>query len=118
VIELLITNIAYVGYRLLISAHIVKFFNKYIAYSFAVLLMSQVSFAYDFGIFAYLFSAQTFPDIMEVVQANILYTLRVGIAWAFIYWLWKVRNYNYYVAVFIGAEMTFTVDYFIFNGVF
>jgi hypothetical protein len=86
-------------------------------YSFAVLIMSQVSFAYDFGIFAYLFSAQSIPAIMEIVQANIMYTLRVGIAWWIIKMLWDRLN-NYYLAVFIGAEMTFAVDYFIFDGMF
>ena len=70
-IDFLFINIVYVSYRLIVSAHIVKFFNKYMPYSFAVLIMSQVSFAYDFGIFAYLFSAQSFPAIMEIVQANI-----------------------------------------------
>ena len=30
---------------------------------------------------------------------------------------WVMLN-NYYLAVFIGAEMTFAVDYFIFDGVF
>jgi hypothetical protein len=116
-IEFLFINIVYVSYRLIVSAHIVKFFNKYMPYSFAVLIMSQVSFAYDFGIFAYLFSAQSLPAIMEIVQANIMYTLRVGIAWWIIKMLWDRLN-NYYLAVFIGAEMTFAVDYFIFDGIF
>ena len=86
-------------------------------YGFAVLIMSQVSFAYDFGLFAYLFSAQSFPSIMEIVQSDIMYTLRVGIAWWIIKILWDRLN-NYYLAVFIGAEMTFAVDYFIFDGMF
>ena len=116
--ELLITNIVYVLYRLLVTAHIVKFFNKMMPYSFAVLIAAQVSFLYDGGIFAVLFEAQALPPIMELVQANVMYTLRVGMAWAFIYWLWQVRKLNYYLAVFIGAELTFAVDYFIFDGVF
>lgn len=116
--ELLITNIVYVLYRLLITAHIVKFFNKMMPYSFAVLIAAQVSFLYDGGLFAVLFEAQALPPIMELVQANIMYTLRVGMAWAFIYWLWQHRNLNYYLAVFIGAEVTFAIDYFIFDGIF
>lgn len=116
--ELLITNIVYVLYRLLITAHIVKFFNKMMPYSFAVLIAAQVSFLYDGGLFAVLFQAQALPPIMEIVQANIMYTLRVGMAWAFIYWLWQHKNLNYYLAVFIGAEATFAVDYFIFDGIF
>ena len=116
--ELLLTNIIYVGYRLLVTAHIVKFFNKYMFYSAAVLIAAQVSFLYDGGIFAWFFQAQALPSIDELIQANVLYTLRVGIAWAFIYWLWQIRKLNYYLAVFIGAEATFIVDYFIFDGVF
>jgi hypothetical protein len=46
-----------------------------------------------------------------------MYTLRVGIAWWIIKILWDRLN-NYYLAVFIGAEMTFAVDYFIFDGMF
>lgn len=116
-VELLITNIVYVGYRLLITAHIVKFFHKYMPYSFAVIIAAQLSFLYDGGIFAYFFEAQALPETMEIVQANVLYTLRVGLAWAFIYWLWQKLD-NYYLAVFIGAEATFVIDYFIFDGVY
>jgi len=54
---------------------------------------------------------------MEIVQSDIMYTLRVGIAWWIIKILWDRLN-NYYLAVFIGAEMTFAVDYFIFDGMF
>jgi hypothetical protein len=115
--ELLLTNIIYVGYRLLVTAHIVKFFNKHMPYVFAVLIAAQVSFLYDGGIFAYLFEAQALPETMEIIQANILYSLRVGIAWAIIKLLWDRLN-NYYLAVFIGAELTFIVDYFIFNGLY
>ena len=116
-LELLETNIVYVGFRLLVTAHIVKFFNKHMPYSLAVIIAAQVSFLYDGGIFAYLFNAQVLPNAIEIAQANILYTLRVGIAWAIIKWLWD-RLDNYYLAVFIGAEMTFVVDYFIFDGIY
>jgi hypothetical protein len=116
-IDLLIVNITYVAYRLLVSAHIVKFFNQYVNYYWAVLIMSQVSFAYDNGLFAYLYSAQDLPRLTDLIAADIMYTLRVFAAWVIIKWLWEKLN-NYYVAVFIGAELTFVVDYFIFKGVY
>ena len=115
--ELLIVNATYVAYRLLVSAHIVKFFNRYVNYYVAVLIMSQFSFAYDNGLFAYLYSAQELPQIVDLFVADVLYTLRVFAAWIIIKWLWDKLK-NYYVAVFIGAEMTFVVDYFIFDGVY
>ena len=117
-VELLITNIIYVAYRLAITAHVVKFCHKVMPYSVAVILAAQLSFIYDAGLFAVFFDAQSLPPVMEIVQANIMYTLRVGLAWAFIYWLWYIRGLNYYLAVFIGAESTFAVDYFIFDGVY
>lgn len=116
-IELLVANIVYVLYRLLVTAHIVKFLYKYIPYGFAVLLAAQISFLYDGGVFAYLFQAQALPELADFIQANVLYTLRVGIAWWIIKILWD-RLDNYYLSVFIGAELTFVVDYFIFEGVF
>jgi hypothetical protein len=115
--ELLLTNIVYVSFRLLVTAHIVKFFYKYVPFGIAVLIAAQVSFLYDGGVFAYLFQAQALPEAMEILQANVLYTLRVGIAWWIIKILWDKLN-NYYLAVFIGAELTFIVDYFIFNGLY
>ena len=116
-IDFLIVNATYVAYRLLVSAHIVKFFNRYVNYYWAVLIMSQFSFAYDVGVFAYLFDAQTIPNISTLLWADVQYTLRVFVAWIVIKWLWDKLK-NYYVAVFIGAEMTFVVDYFIFDGVY
>lgn len=113
--ELLVVNATYVAYRLLVSAHIVKFFNRYVNYYWAVLIMSQFSFAYDNGLFAYLYSAQELPKMTNLIAADILYTMRVFAAWIVIKWLWEKLK-NYYVAVFIGAEMTFVVDYFIFDG--
>lgn len=116
-LDLLIVNATYVAYRLLVSAHIVKFFNRYVNYYWAVLIMSQFSFAYDNGLFAYLYSAQELPQLVDLFVADILYTLRVFAAWIIIKWLWDKLN-NYYLAVFIGAEMTFVVDAFIFDGVY
>ena len=54
---------------------------------------------------------------MEWLYANATYTLRVGIAWAFIKWLW-MKTDRFYLSVFIGAEATFVVDYFIFDNLF
>lgn len=116
-IELLIVNASYVAYRLLVSAHIVKFFNRYFHYYVAVLIMSQFSFAYDNGLFSFLFSAQELPNLTDLLYADIMYTLRVIAAWFVIKKLWDWLK-NYYVAVFIGAELTFVVDYFIFDGVY
>lgn len=116
-IELLFTNITYVAYRLLITAHIVKFFNRYVNYYVAVLIASQISFAYDNGIFALHFSAVELPSVVDFIIADITYTLRVIAAWFIIKQLWDWLG-NYYVAVFIGAELTFIFDYFIFNGVY
>jgi len=111
-IDFLIINITYVAYRLLVSAHIVKFFNRYVNYYWAVLIMSQFSFAYDNGLFAYLFSAQELPRLIDLIYADVMYTLRVIAAWFVIKQLWDWLK-NYYVAVFIGAELTFAIDYFL-----
>ena len=45
--------------------------------------------------------------------SDILYTLRVVAAWWLIKQIWDWIG-NYWVAVFIGAEITFICDYFIF----
>lgn len=116
-IELLYANIVYVAYRLVITAHIVKFFNKYMNYYLAVIIAAQVSFIYDNGIFAMLFSATAIPELTELLYADIMYTMRVIAAWFIIKKLWDWLD-NYYLAVFLGAELTFIVDYFIFEGVY
>jgi len=116
-IELLFVNATYVAYRLIVTAHIVKFFNRYMNYYLAVLIAAQVSFAYDNGLFAYLFSAQDLPRLIDLIYADVQYTLRVIAAWWLIKQLWDWLK-NYYLAVFIGAEITFVVDYFIFDGIY
>ena len=116
-IELLLVNATYVAYRLIVTAHIVKFFNRYMNYYLAVLIAAQVSFAYDNGLFAYLFSAQDLPRLIDLIYADVQYTLRVIAAWWLIKQLWDWLK-NYYLAVFIGAEITFVVDYFIFDGIY
>lgn len=115
--ELILVNITYVAYRLLVTAHIIKFLMKWMPYSIAVLIGAQVSFLYDSGIFSILFGAEQFPPPMEWLYTNATYTLRVGVAWAFIKWLW-MKTDRFYLSVFIGAEATFVVDYFIFDNLF
>jgi hypothetical protein len=116
-LELLISNIVYVAYRLVVTAHIIKFFNRYVNYYVAVLIAAQVSFLYDNGIFAWLFSAQDLPRIADLIYADIKYTIRVIAAWWLIKQIWDFTK-NYYFAVFVGAEITFFVDYFIFSGIY
>ena len=115
--DLLLINITYVAYRLLITANVIRFLNKYMNYYVAVLVASQISFVYDNGLFAYLFSTQSIPYILDILWADVQYTLRVIAAWFIIKKLWDWLK-NYYLAVFFGAELTFVVDYFIFDGIY
>jgi len=115
--SLLITNITYVLYRLIVTAHVVKFFNRYVNYYVAVLFAAQISFAYDNGLFSILFGATSVPDVVELLKADVLYTLRVIAAWWLIKQIWGWVK-NYYLAVFIGAEITFVCDFFIFKGLY
>lgn len=116
-IELLLTNIIYVSYRLIVSGPIVKILNKYLPYYAAVFVMAQLSFAYDTFVFGHYFNAQELPDIFNYIKSDILYTLRVLAAWWLIKRIWDLVK-NYWLAVFIGAEITFVCDYFIFRDLF
>ncbi len=116
-IELLFTNIVYVAYRLVISGPIVKILNKYLPFYLAVFIMAQLSFAYDTVVFGYYFSAVELPSLFEYLKSDVMYTLRVIAAWWVIKQLWNRLN-NYWLAVFIGAELTFVFDYFIFGNLF
>ena len=115
--ELLFTNIIYVAYRLVVSGTIVKVLNKYLPYYASVFVMAQLSFAYDIFVFGYYFSAQELPQLFQYIKSDILYTLRVLAAWCLIKNIWDFVN-NYWLAVFIGAEITFVFDYFIFKELF
>lgn len=115
--DLLAANLVYVAYRLVVTAHVVKFFNRYVNYYAAVLLAAQVSFAYDFGLFGWLLEAEQTPAMLDLILTNVTYTLRVLAAWWLIRQIWN-RVGNYYLAVFIGAQITFVADYFIFNQVY
>lgn len=79
--------------------------------------MSQLSFAYDNFVFGYYFSAVELPSFIEYLKSDVMYTLRVIAAWWVIRQLWNRLN-NYWLAVFIGAELTFVFDYFIFGNLF
>ena len=114
--ELLLANIVYVSYRLVVSGPLVKLFTRWIPFYAAVFLMAQLSFIYDNIIFSWLFLAEQLPDIMDLLYADILYTLRVLAAWWIIKQLWNILN-NYWLAVFLGAELTFAVDFFIFDSI-
>ena len=116
-IELLFTNIIYVAYRLIVSGPIVKLLNKYLPFYLAVFIMAQLSFAYDTFVFGHYFSAVELPSFIEYLKSDVMYTLRVIAAWWVIKQLWNRLN-NYWLAVFIGAELTFIIDYFIFGNLF
>jgi len=79
--------------------------------------MAQLSFAYDTVVFGYYFSAVELPSLIEYLKSNVMYTLRVIAAWWVIKQLWNKLG-NYWLAVFIGAELTFIFDYFIFGNLF
>ena len=115
--ELLITNVIYVAYRLVVSGPIVKILTKYIPFYLAVFIMAQLSFAYDTFVFGYYFNTTELPHWFEYLQSNVLYTLRVLAAWWLIKQIWKLVK-NYWLAVFIGAEITFVCDYFIFSDLY
>jgi len=115
--ELLLTNLIYVSYRLIVSGPIVRFLNRYLTYYLAVFVMAQLSFAYDTFVFGHYFNAQDIPPLLDYLYSDLLYTLRVIAAWWVIKQLWNWIG-NYWIAVFLGAELTFTTDYFIFKDLF
>ena len=114
--DLLIVNLQYIFLRLAVTGLVVKFALKYIPYYVAVVLVAQFSFCYDLIIF-YFYYDSPIGTVSEVLLADFLYTLRVVAAWWLIKRLWNWLN-NFWIAVFIGAELTFIVDYFIFDGVY
>jgi hypothetical protein len=79
--------------------------------------MAQLSFAYDTFVFGYYFNAAELPNILDYLVSDAMYTLRVLAAWWLIKQIWNLVN-NYWLAVFIGAEITFVCDYFIFANLF
>jgi hypothetical protein len=79
--------------------------------------MAQLSFAYDTFVFGHYFNALELPNIVDYLVSDVFYTLRVIAAWWLIKQIWKLVK-NYWLAVFIGAEITFVCDYFIFGHLF
>ena len=77
--------------------------------------MAQVSFAYDTVNFYFYFDEQKVV-LTNLIYSNIIYTLRVVAAWFVIKKLWDWIG-NYWIAVFLGAQLTFAVDYFIFERI-
>lgn len=116
-IELLTANFIYVFYRVAVSANIVKIVNKYFNYYIAVLIMAQFSFAYDYLVFINYFSNDANYTLLELIKSDISYTVRVLVTWWGIKKLWEYIG-NYWVAVLIGAQITFICDYFIFADLF
>jgi len=115
-IELAITNIIYVSYRLAVSGPLVRFLLKYLPYYVAVFVMAQLSFVFDYFVFDNYFQNSLSVSSIDLAIVNILYVSRVIAAWWLIKQIWNIIN-NYWVAVFIGAEITFIVDYFIFGNI-
>jgi cytochrome c oxidase subunit IV len=115
-IELAITNIIYVSYRLAVSGPLVRLLLKWLPYYAAVFVMAQLSFVFDYFVFDNYFQNSLSTSLIDLVIANVLYVSRVVAAWWLIKQIWNTVN-NYWVAVFIGAEITFIFDYFIFEGV-
>lgn len=79
--------------------------------------MAQLSFAYDTFVFGYYFNAAELPAIIDYLKSDIFYTIRVIAAWWLIKQIWNLVK-NYWLSVFIGAEITFACDYFIFRELF
>lgn len=115
-IDLLFANIIYVSYRLFITGPIIKFLESRLTYYGAVIVAAQISFLYDSIVFYNYFQSFNF-DILELVISDLQYTLRVIAAWWLIAQIRKLTN-NFYLSVFIGAQITFVFDYFIFNKLF
>lgn len=115
-IEILVANIVYVSYRLVVSGPLVKLLLTWMPYYLAVLAMAQLSFAYDTVLFYYYFESADIVWI-DLIKSNVIYTLRVIAAWWVIKQLWKLLE-NYWLAVFFGAQLTFVADYFIFADLF
>jgi len=79
--------------------------------------MAQLSFTYDTFVFGYYFNAQELPNLLDLLVSDLMYTIRVIAAWWLIKQIWNKIG-NYWVSVFIGAQITFIFDYFIFKNLF
>ena len=108
-LEFLTKNFTYVIYRLLVTAHIIMFFDIWFNYYIAVIIAAQISYYYDNIILGWFWSKQQLPDWRKFLRGQFYYTLRVIAAWFVIKILWDITG-NYYIAVFIGAELTYIID--------
>ena len=115
-IELAIANAIYVGYRLVISGPLVRFLVKWLSYYTAVFVMAELSFVFDYFVFDNYFRGELSVLLSDLLITNILYVCRVVAAWWLIKQIWN-RIGNYWVSVFLGAEITFIIDYFIFYNI-
>ena len=99
----------------MVSGPLVLFLQKWMPYYAAVLVMAQVSFTYDTVNFYFYFDEQNIV-LTNLIYSNIIYTLRVVASWFVIKKLWDWIG-NFWIAVFFGAQLTFAVDYFIFERI-
>jgi len=113
-IELAIANAVYVGYRLVVSGPLVRFLLKWLPYYAAVFVMAELSFVFDYFVFDSYFQGELSASMTDLLITNIFYVARVVAAWWLIKQIWN-RIGNYWVSVFLGAEITFVIDYFIFG---
>jgi len=113
-IELAVANTVYVGYRLVVSGPLVRFLLTWLPYYAAVFVMAELSFAFDYFIFDGYFQGGLSSSPIELLITNLLYVIRVIAAWWLIKQIWN-RIDNYWLSVFLGAEITFFIDYFIFK---
>lgn len=117
-LALITANLTYVAYRLFVSGAVVRVCLARMSYPWAVLVMSQASFVYDTVIFGWYFSAQALPSPVDFVISDVIYTLRVALAWAFIYYFWNRVKLNYWLSIFIVAQATFFMDLLIFQDLY
>lgn len=111
-LELMWLNITYVFFRMVISGPFIYFLKKHIPFIAAVLILSQLSFIYD-AIFFYDYFDVSEIDWLYIIYTDIIRTVRILAAWSLIAW---INNYfNWTLSVFIGSEITFIFDYFIFS---
>lgn len=113
-IELAVANIIYVSYRLVVSGPLVRFLLKWLPYYFAVIIMAETSFVFDYFVFDGYFQGALSTSFDSLIVTNVLYVLRVVTAWWLIKQIWN-RLGNYWLSVFLGAEITFVVDYILFE---
>jgi hypothetical protein len=114
-VSLLLANLQYVIYRLVVSGPLVKLLTRRIHWWWAVLIMAQCSFAVDSIIFYFYYQPTQSTELLNIVTSDLLYTVRVVVAWYFIKLLIDRYKINYWASLLIITEVTFMFDYFIFD---